>query len=75
MPLPILAVGAIGAGIEALTGVVRKTVKGLKGKTTKRKPKAKAKRKKSSSSGKKANGTLKKGFRYAKGGRVVKAKG
>ncbi len=24
--------------------------------------------------GKKANGTLKKGYRYAKGGRVVKAK-
>lgn len=35
-----------------------------------------AKRKKSSAkkTGVKANGTLKKGYRYAKGGRVVKAK-
>lgn len=31
-------------------------------------------RKKSASAGVKANGTLKKGYRYAKGGRVVKAK-
>jgi hypothetical protein len=29
----------------------------------------------SKSAGVKANGTLKKGFRYAKGGKVVKAKG
>ena len=32
------------------------------------------KRKSYSRVGKKANGTLKKGYRYAKGGRVVKAK-
>lgn len=31
-------------------------------------------KKKSAAGGKKANGTLKKGFRYVKGGRVVKAK-
>ena len=30
--------------------------------------------KKKSATGKKANGTLKKGYRFAKGGRVVKAK-
>lgn len=33
-----------------------------------------AARKKSARGAKKANGTLKKGFRYAKGGRIVKAK-
>lgn len=32
-------------------------------------------KKKSKGAGVKANGTLKKGYRYAKGGRVVKAKG
>lgn len=31
-------------------------------------------KKRSAAGGKKADGTLKKGFRYAKGGRVVKAK-
>lgn len=31
-------------------------------------------KKRSAAGGKKANGTLKKGFRYVKGGRVVKAK-
>lgn len=34
----------------------------------------KSKRTTSKKEGVKANGTLKKGFRYAKGGRVVKAK-
>lgn len=33
-----------------------------------------AKRKRTSKTGVKSNGTLKKGYRYAKGGRVVKAK-
>ena len=33
-----------------------------------------ARRKTASKTGVKANGTLKKGYRYAKGGRVVKAK-
>jgi len=32
------------------------------------------KKRKSASAGVKSNGTLKKGYRYAKGGRVVKAK-
>lgn len=32
------------------------------------------KKRKSASGAKKANGTLKKGFKYLKGGRVVKAK-
>jgi len=32
-------------------------------------------RKVSKRTGTKANGTLKKGYRYAKGGRIVKAKG
>lgn len=32
-------------------------------------------KKRKSRTGLKANGTLKKGYRYAKGGRVVKAKG
>lgn len=32
------------------------------------------KKRKSATGAKKANGTLKKGFRYAKGGRIVKAK-
>nr|WP_322624498.1 hypothetical protein [uncultured Flavobacterium sp.] len=36
--------------------------------------KRKSTRKRSASAGVKANGTLKKGYRYAKGGRVVKAK-
>lgn len=33
-----------------------------------------AKKKRSAKGGLKANGTLKKGYRFAKGGRVVKAK-
>lgn len=32
-------------------------------------------KKRSAAGGKKSNGALKKGFRYVKGGRVVKAKG
>ncbi len=35
---------------------------------------ARKKAKRKSTLGKKANGTLKKGFKYLKGGRVVKAK-
>ncbi|MCO5258670.1 MAG: hypothetical protein M9916_00825 [Crocinitomicaceae bacterium] len=41
---------------------------------TKRKSTKKSTKKSTSKVGVKANGTLKKGFRYAKGGRVVKAK-
>lgn len=33
------------------------------------------KKRKAPTTAKRANGTLKKGYRYAKGGRVVKAKG
>jgi hypothetical protein len=43
--------------------------------TRKTKAASTAKRKTTASAGKKTNGTLKKGYRYAKGGRVVKAKG
>ena len=66
-----LVAGAVGAA----TGYLFAT----KGKTARRKANPAARKRKSSTAstggaGKKANGTLKKGYRYAKGGRVVKAK-
>lgn len=82
MGIPVIAAAGIGMAVEAMTGIGKKVTKMVTGKSkAKAKPRAKAKAKTSkrkttsSSSGKKANGTLKKGYRYAKGGRVVKAKG
>lgn len=85
MAIPVIAAAGIGMAVEAITGIGKKVTKMVTGskKRSTSKPKAKAKaksktaskRKTSSSVGKKANGTLKKGYKYAKGGRVVKAKG
>lgn len=85
MTIPVFAAVAGGAVLEATTGVVgkmfgrKKKSTGKAGKRTTKKAATKRKTSKKTTSSKgsafnKTTGRLKKGYRYAKGGRVVKAK-